>query len=290
MRSARRVSGTCILRRGVRPVAALPSLSVGVTFVHAHGNHTGMNTAYDVLPGRPGSGLLVVVDHASRAVPADIDLGIGEDLVSRHIGWDIGAAALAQALCVRLACPGLFGTVSRLVIDLHREEDSPGLIPMESDGHPIPGNRRLGEKGRADRIARYWKPYHARLADLVRQERPTMIVAVHSFTPRLEAMAGPDRPWQVGILYNRDDRAARIAIPALRAKGFETGDNQPYSGQVLNATMNMHAEAVGLPYLAIEVRNDLLANAEGIARWVEILEPVIVECRNKLAQAATDRP
>lgn len=241
-----------------------------------------MNPAYDLVRGRTGSGLLIVVDHASRFVPADIDLGIGEDLVSRHIGWDIGAAALAQALCVRLGSPGIFGTVSRLVVDLHREEDSPAVVPLESDGHPIPGNRRLHEKERKARIANFWTPYHAKLADMVRDEAPALIVAVHSFTPRLES-AGPDRPWQVGILYNRDDRAARLAIRLLREKGLETGDNQPYSGQSLNATMNMHAETVGIPYLAIEVRNDLIAGPEGVDRWAEILEPVIVECRNKLA-------
>lgn len=244
-----------------------------------------MSEAYDLIPGRDaGSGLLIVVDHAARSVPPDIRLGIGEDLIGRHIGWDIGAAALGRALCARLGCAGLFGTVSRLVIDLHREEDSPVLIPAESDGHPIPGNIGLSEKARAARVARFWRPYHARLADLVRDGAPDIIAAVHSFTPRLESSSGPDRPWQVGILYNRDDRAARLAIEMLRAQGFETGDNQPYSGQLLNATMNMHAEAAGIPYLAIEVRNDLIAGPDGVARWAEILEPVIVDCRKKLAR------
>ncbi len=243
-----------------------------------------MNEAFDLVPGRAGSGLLIVVDHASCAVPADIDLGIGSELVGRHIGWDIGAAALARSLCGRLGAPGLFGAVSRLVIDLHREEHSPALIPEVSDGHPIPGNAGLGGKAREARLARFWRPYHAKLADLVRDEVPELIVAVHSFTPRLETSGGPDRPWQVGILYNQDDRAARLAIDMLRAKGFETGDNQPYSGQSLNATMNMHAEAAGIPYLAIEVRNDLVSELEGVRHWAEILEPVISGCRNMLAQ------
>ena len=37
-----------------------------------------------------------------------------------------------------------------------------------------------------------------------------------------------------------DDRAARIAIPLLLAAGIVTGDNLPYSGRVLNASMNRH--------------------------------------------------
>ncbi len=231
---------------------------------------------------RAGAGdLLVVVDHASNRVPDDIDLGIDPTLLARHIAWDIGAAALGDALCDRLGCAGLFGNVSRLVLDLHREVDSPALVPVTSDGHRIPGNAGVD---RAARIVRFWRPYHTRLAAIVSARPPELILAVHSFTPRLETAAGPERPWEVGILYNRDDRAARIAIDALRAQGLPTGDNEPYSGRLLNATMNMHAEAHGVPYLAIEVRNDLIEDASGVARWAHILESVARLCRNKLAR------
>lgn len=242
-----------------------------------------MTEAFDTVAGDPQSGLLVVVDHASRHIPLDIDLGIDPSLAERHIGWDIGAADLGRALCGRLGCPGLFGGVSRLVLDLHREEDSPALIPEASDGHRIPGNEGLSAAARATRIERFWRPYHAALARMVAENRPELIAAIHSFTPRLETSDGPDRPWQVGILYNGDDRAARIAIGALRAMGFETGDNEPYSGKHLNATMNMHAEAPGIPYLAIEVRNDLIGDASRVDRWAGVLDNVILRCRNELA-------
>ena len=240
-----------------------------------------MNEAFDLVPG--SGDLLVVVDHASNHVPADIDLGLPPELLERHIGWDIGAEAVGRSLCRRLGCPGLFGTVSRLVIDLHREEDSGVLIPEASDGHAIPGNQGLSAAGRAERIARFWRPYHQALAALVAQHRPALIAAVHSFTPRLETSDGPPRPWEIGILYNQDDRAARIAIDELRRLGFATGDNEPYSGKLLNATMNMHAESIGIPYLAIEVRNDLIGDRSGVKRWANILESLTLHCRNKLA-------
>lgn len=245
-----------------------------------------MNEAYDLIAGDPKSDILIVVDHASNCVPADIDLGITPELGEKHIAWDIGAAALAHALAARIGCPALFGKVSRLVLDLHRELDSPALIPATSDGHEIPGNQSLADADRQARIDRFWRPYHAELARLVSSVRPRLIVAVHSFTPRLETDAGPVRPWQVGILYNQDDRAARIAIAELRALGHATGDNEPYSGKLLNATMNMHAEANGIPYLAIEVRNDLLMNSEGVAYWANTLERVVLQCRNELAPAS----
>ena len=243
-----------------------------------------MSEAFLFVPGSSASGLLIVVDHASNRVPADVDLGIDAALLGKHIAWDIGAAELGRALCERFGCPGLFGNISRLVLDLHRELDSPGLIPAVSDGHRIPGNAALSSGEREHRLQCFWQPYHDELLRLVEEARPGLIVAVHSFTPRLETVEGANRPWQVGILYNQDDRAARVAIPMLQEAGLLTGDNEPYSGKLLNATMNMHAEAKGIPYLAIEVRNDLISDAAGVQRWADLLAPVLLRCRNELAQ------
>ena len=101
-------------------------------------------------------------------------------------------------------------------------------------------------------------------------KRQALILSLHSFTPRL-ASSDEQRPWQVGVLYNNDDRAARLAIPLLEAEGLIVGDQLPYSGKLLNATMNRHAEAEGRPYLGIEVRQDQIAHAAGQAEWAERL-------------------
>jgi predicted N-formylglutamate amidohydrolase len=73
------------------------------------------------------------------------------------------------------------------------------------------------------------------------------------------------------VLYNADDRAARLALPLLAAEGLVVGDQQPYSGKLLNATMNRHAEAAGRPYLGIEIRQDQIADQAGQAEWAERL-------------------
>lgn len=248
-----------------------------------------MTDAFERIDGAGRAKCLIVVDHASNRVPPDIALGIEPELLDRHIGWDIGAAVLGRALQQRLGCAALFGNVSRLVLDLHREPDSPGLIPEASDGHVVPGNAGLTAAARKARLDRFWRPYHEELARLVASLRPELILALHSFTPQLETAVGAPRPWQVGILYNQDDRASRIAIPWLRAAGLMTGDNEPYSGRRLNATMNMHAEANGIPYLAIEVRNDLLRNPVSIERWSATLESLALHCRNELARGASSK-
>jgi predicted N-formylglutamate amidohydrolase len=223
-------------------------------------------SAAEWIEGGPGE-VLLLCDHASSAVPPDIDLEIDPALLTRHIAVDIGAAAVTRELAARLDAPALLATVSRLVIDLHREPDHPGLVPPSSDGHAIPGNRDVD---RAARIARFHAPYHRRIREQVRAQRPRLIVSVHSFTPCLE-QGGSPRPWQVGILYNRDARAAHPAIAFLRDRGFVTGDNEPYSGRLLNATLNRHAEAQGIPSVAVEIRNDLIGNDAGVAQWADTL-------------------
>jgi predicted N-formylglutamate amidohydrolase len=223
----------------------------------------------------PLGNILIVADHASNRVPPEIDLGIERALLSTHIGWDIGVASLAHAL----RAPAYLGNVSRLVIDLNREPGDPDLIPQSSDGQQIPGN----SSDTSDRIARFWQPYHDELARQIELAEPLMLLSLHSFTPQLATRPEEQRPWEIGVLYNRDDRAARIAIPLFEAAGIVTGDQQPYSGKFLNATMNRHGEGNDIPYLGLEVRQDLIDTDEGVDRWAALLGPIIAEVCDRVA-------
>jgi predicted N-formylglutamate amidohydrolase len=233
------------------------------------------------IPGDTQSPFLLIADHASNHVPGDINLGIAPERLNEHIAIDLGVAALGRALCAALNCPGIFGGVSRLVVDLNREADAPHIIPIASDGHAIPGNA-ISHDERLARIDRFWHPYHARIAAQIDAQKPRLLISLHSFTPQLETAPDDERPWQIGILYNDDDRAARIAIPLLDRGGVVVGDQLPYSGKLLNATMNAHGEANGIAYLGLEVRQDLIGNAEGVTRWAEILVPVVRQCETRL--------
>jgi predicted N-formylglutamate amidohydrolase len=229
------------------------------------------------IAGDMASRALLIADHASNHVPADIDLGIAPHLLNRHIAVDLGVAELGRALCQKIGCPGILGGVSRLVVDFNREEEAPHIIPTASDGHVIPGNA-ISHDARRARIERLWRPYHRRIADQIAAQAPTLLISLHSFTPQLETQPEVTRPWEVGILYNQDDRAARIAIPVLEAAGVIVGDQLPYSGKLLNATMNYHGEANGIAYLGIEMRQDLIGDAAGVAHWADILAPAISAC------------
>lgn len=217
----------------------------------------------------PGQ-IVCVADHASSHVPPDIDLAIPAALLGNHIAVDIGTEGIAECLARNHAIPAHIAAVSRLVCDLNREETAPGLVAEASDGHPIPGN--VGAD-RAVRLDRFHRPYHTALEHWLEAAEPALILSLHSFTPRLET-SDAARPWQVGVLYNGDDRAARIAIPLLAAEGLNVGDNLPYSGSDLNYTMNRHAEALGRPYLGLEIRQDLIGTAAEQAHWAALVADV----------------
>ncbi|MFN5759012.1 MAG: N-formylglutamate amidohydrolase, partial [Sphingomonadaceae bacterium] len=57
--------------------------------------------------------------------------------------------------------------------------------------------------------------------------------------------------------------------------GICVGDQLPYSGKLLNATMNRHGEANGIAYLGLEMRQDQIMTAQDVTRWAGILAPVI---------------
>lgn len=234
-----------------------------------YGGQAALSEVWTLL-GQPCSGgILVVSDHASNRVPDDIELGIAPALLEQHIAVDIGVREVGALLAERPGFAAFHANVSRLVCDVNRDDHAPGVVPIASDGHAIPGND-LNHAGRQGRIDRIYYPYHAALAELIDRMPPALLLSIHSFTPRLASTDEP-RPWQVGVLYNADDRGARLALPLLEAEGLTVGDQEPYSGKHLNYTMNRHAEAEGRPYLGVEIRQDEIADAAGQALWAERL-------------------
>lgn len=235
-----------------------------------------------IAPRRDGvAQMLIVADHASNAVPPGLDLGLPVEEMTRHIAWDIGVAGVSRRICADTGCGAVLCGFSRLVIDCNREEDVPGLVPLESDGTVIPGNEGVHI---ADRLERYYRPYHAAVAGAIDSLSKPFLLSLHSFTPELRSKPEEVRPWEIGILYNEDDRAARIAIPRLGAAGLKVGDQLPYSGRLLNATMNRHGEARGIPYLGVEMRQDLVSDEAGEARMAGLLAPICADIARLLTK------
>lgn len=225
------------------------------------------------------SPFLLLGDHAGRAVPAALNgLGVAAADMDKHIAWDIGVAGLGERLAPQLDATFIRQAYSRLVIDCNRAPGAQDSIPASSDGVAIPANEGLLSADTASRAEAIFQPYQDRIAaeieaHLARGQR-TVLVSLHSFTP---AMAGFARPWRFGVLHRGDSAFSKAVLAALREDfGDEVGDNQPYSMDIIDYTIPLHADRNGLDYLELEVRQDLLADEAGQAEIAAIVGPLLI--------------
>jgi predicted N-formylglutamate amidohydrolase len=223
--------------------------------------------------------LLLLCDHASKAVPKALgNLGLPTAELERHIGWDIGGLDSAIELSVLLDAPLVASGYSRLVIDCNRWPGGEGSTPEVSDGTPVPGNRALTKEQVDARAEACFWPYHRevdrQLDRMGEGGRPVCLLVMHSFTPM---MAGFQRPWHVGVLWNDDARLPHPLLAELRRDAdLVVGDNEPYSARAsYEYTLNAHARSRALPHCSLEVRQDLIATPAAAGKWARRLAPAI---------------
>jgi predicted N-formylglutamate amidohydrolase len=220
--------------------------------------------------------LTLCCDHASNAVPEHMmGLGLPQAELDRHIGWDIGAAAVTRALAAEFDCPAFLSGYSRLVIDCNRPLDSPTSIPPVSDGTAVPANQALSAAERNLRAAYFFAPYHQaislRLDEVLADGTVPFFLSVHSFTPALNGIA---RPWQIGLLFEHDQRLVAPLKRALLARdpALVIGENEPYAiVGPSDYSVPVHAQGRGLPHIEIELRQDLIGDAAGVLRWAALI-------------------
>ena len=236
-----------------------------------------MSEAFHSIAATKNTPLFIFGDHASKHIPEEYDnLGLcGADL-TRHIAWDIGTETVLLHLCAHFGCGGQLASVSRLVIDLNRSLDMDGLIPKESDGTLVKGNKDLSEAQRQDRIDRFYHPYHAGLSTALDKLDDPFVISVHSFTPKPDL--GKARSVDIGLLV-KHDVASAAQFEKMWGRNFTVSVNEPYSAYDLNHTIDVNVAPRGLRHLAIEIRQDHIDTedkARDIAQVLaEQLEPLI---------------
>ena len=218
------------------------------------------------------SPFVLLCEHASNHIPSRYEaLGLPAAELGRHIAWDIGAAALARRLSALLDAPLLLSAVSRLVIDLNRPPGVPTSIPERSEDTPIPGNLGVAPEERAAREAAWFHPFHDAVTALLDRRAAagaaTVVLGVHSFTPRFQ---GLDRPWHAGVLFGAAEGFGRALAAALAADpALVVGENEPYRIEpgLHDYTVPVHGDARRIDAALIEVRQDLLGDDAGVEAW-----------------------
>jgi len=226
---------------------------------------------FEVMGHDGASTFVIVCDHAGRLLPKALgDLGVAAADRDRHIAWDIGAGEVARRLGAALDAFVITQTYSRLMIDCNRPLEVSDSIVSASDGTAVPGNVGIARPAAEARARAVFHPYH----DQIRREldrrrslgRAACLISVHSFTPVWRQAA---RPWHAGVLYLHDRRMAAPLLRLLRAEpDLVIGENEPYRADTLtDFTVVEHAERRGLPYVEVEIRQDLIADEAGQVAW-----------------------
>lgn len=246
----------------------------------------GEPAAYSVVLPEGRSRFVLTCDHASRRIPQSLGtLGLSQEALSTHVAWDIGAAGVAHRLSALLDAPLVLQGYSRLVIDCNRPPGVPSSIPVLSEKTSIAGNLDLTPSHIAERQQEIFDPYHAAIGSILdarrREDMPTLLVAVHSFTPVFHDVA---RPWHTGLMYRHEKRLAQVLLGLLREDGgLCVGDNEPYAiTETTDYTLPFHGEKRGLAHVGIEIRQDLIGHEAGQMEWAERLARLLTRAAQLL--------
>lgn len=237
-------------------------------------------TPFSVHGAERKSRWLITVDHASNHVPDEInggDLGLEPSDMNRHIAYDVGALGCSLRLGELLDAPVIASNFSRLVIDPNRGEDDPTLVMHLYDGTIIPGNRYIDATEIERRKNAYYRPYHKALAELAGAREDIIVIAMHSFSPKLNGRS--PRPWEIGVLHApQEDRFGLALIERLLQESDLTiGDNEPYAGHLPGDSVDKHALQDKRLNALIELRHDEIDTLDKQHSWAERLAPIFLD-------------
>jgi predicted N-formylglutamate amidohydrolase len=224
-----------------------------------------LHDAYVRLGAPSRGGILFTCEHASNRVPAPFrPRPADRRLLAMHWGYDIGAATVTAELTRLFGGGAVLARFSRLLIDPNRAPDDPTAVLRTCDDGSPTFNRTVDL---AARVSRFHVPFHAAIEAHLTRARPRFLCSIHSFTPVFRDTV---RPMEAGVLFDRHDDLAEGMVRALRDRGLRTEANEPYSGKA-GLIYSAARHGVGLPYLELELRQDLIADdrsARRVARTV----------------------
>lgn len=223
--------------------------------------------------------LVVSCEHASPEVPPGFqNLGVEERELWSHNSFDAGAAVVAKEIAASFGVFPYLGTWSRLLADCNRSPENPDAVPEVSFGLYVPGNARLSQRDRVERLRRYHRPYREAVRKAVReiidQGDVCLHFAVHSFTPEYEGVA---RDGEAGVLYDPEHALeARFAerMLSVMKQTLDVRPNYPYSGTVDALCTSLRGEMPSDRYAGVEVEisQALAATRDGLLRTIDAIE------------------
>jgi len=225
------------------------------------------------------SEVVLICEHAGQQLPDFVgSLGVDEEVMSTHIAWDLGAAALARLLSAELDATLILQRYSRLVYDCNRSFEARDAIVERSDDVVIPGNTGITNTQRQQRYDNVYLPFCQAINELVQSrvtaDRKPVIVTLHSFTPLYK---GQQRTLDLGVIHDDDARFADSLLSLTEQQQlYRAARNEPYSAKDgTTHTLITHGVKNRLLNVMFEIRNDLISDLDSQQLWSQRLAKII---------------
>ncbi len=227
---------------------------------------------YEVINPESKASVVLLVEHAGATIPAELDnLGLpaGQFNEDPQMFYDPGSRDMAMRIGQALGLSIYFGQLSRLVVDLNREDDHTDLIKAKFHGRDIPGNQNLSDSERRTRLEKYYKPFHTALrSDLAKRQEAgvsTKLISIHSFNADVAFATFPDlqrEPVDIAILYDEESQLVRDFRATIKPGNYAIKENYPYDLSVMQTgSILQNKKLFKLDAIGIEINSARLTNA-----------------------------
>jgi predicted N-formylglutamate amidohydrolase len=221
----------------------------------------------------PGSlALVLTCEHASNRVPAAYAQALSgaSHLLNTHRAFDPGALDFARYCAGQLSAPLIAGQATRLLIDLNRSADQPGLWSRWSTA--------LTTSQQRDLLRKVYMPYREATQVALKRAlgahrsppQAVLHLSVHSFTPLLR---GQRRSMQVAFLFD-PQRPLEVALARrwrselLRLEPrLKLAFNRPYKGTADGHTTALRRVFPPKRYAGLELEINQALPRRGGPRW-----------------------
>jgi predicted N-formylglutamate amidohydrolase len=235
-----------------------------------------------VLDSPAVTGLVLSCEHASWALPLDVELGVSADVARSQAGWDHGAYDIIAKISEHTGIAAHAGSFTRMFVDLNRGPDHPDVCPAVCYGAPVPGNAQLSPHDRAARLeafhAPYWNAVRREVAARLVTHGEVLHVSSHTFDPMLDPA---HRAFDVGVLYDPahpfEAQLAERLMFQLRGAGLDVRANQPYTGVGAAICTALRIELAGKRYAGIQLETShrVTHTPGGCARVADAVIPFL---------------
>jgi len=234
-----------------------------------------------VYGGSLTSNCVITCEHAGNDLPegshwGESDLQAG--LPSKHWAYDPGAKEFSSELGFCLKAPAVMSRYSRLFVDLNRPIASHTLARQMCDNHIVDLNMNLTPSSIADRISRYYLPYHFEVERVACVVGARVGISVHTYTCNYE---GSLRDFEVGVLYStKNEGAAHKLVDMLNNNGVYSKVNAPWSGKDgFMHSIDCFSHNGSIPgqrsSLMFEFRNDVCQDVAWRSKVISIISPLL---------------